>query len=282
MNKTDKIKSSYIKSEQMKQLKSNSQDLRNMFDRSITVRYVAENLQVYQIDDDAAAVRKYMEKHDFDVLGIEEDSIICGYVEQSNLDAGKCRDSLLIFSPSELIAESTPLIDLLPILCKSPRVFVLDRNRVSGIVTRGDLQKAPVRMFLFGLINLLEMQMLRIIRIYYFQDSWKKVLKSSNRLKAAKKILADLQERNEAIDLADCLQFCDKREIILKTPEIRKRIGFESKNSGKVFFKAAENLRNNLAHAQDIIMGSSWTGVIGLAEDIETVLIKCEEIEDCG
>ncbi len=263
----------------MKQLKSNSQDLRKMFDYNITVRYVTENLQFCQIDDDAAVVRNYMGKHDFDVLGIEKNGIICGYVEQSNMETGRRGDYLHKFSPSELIAESTPLIYLLPILRESPRVFVLDRNRVSGIVTFGDLQKAPVRMFLFGLINLLEMQMLRLLRICYPQGSWHKLI-SDDRLEKAGKLLEEREKRNEAIDLADCLQFCDKREIILKTPEIRKRIGFKSKNSGKVFFEAAEKLRNNLAHVQDIIMGLSWAELIGLAEDIETVLIKCEEIEN--
>mgnify|MGYP005641987019 CR=1 FL=1 len=160
----------------------------------------------------------------------------------------------------------------------SPRVFVLDRNRVSGIVTRGDLQKAPVRMLLFGLLTLLEMQLLRLIRIYYLQDSWQKLLKE-DRLNSAKERLAERQARNEAIGLADCLQFCDKRVIILKTPEVRESIGLKSKNSGERLLKCAEDLRNKLAHAQDLVTGSSWPAVIDLAKDIEAILKKCEEIE---
>ena len=278
MNTVDKNKLFSIKPEQMKQLKSNSQDLRNMFD-NITVRYVAENLQVYQIDDDSAVVRNFMGKHDFDVLGIEEDGIICGYVKQSNLETGRCKDHLCRFSPSELISESTPLICLLSILRESPRVFVLDRNRVSGIVTRGDLQKAPVRMFLFGLINLLEMQMLRLIRICYIQDSWHKLI-SDDRLGKAGKLLEEREKRNEAIDLTDCLQFCDKSEIILKTPEILEQIWSQSKTSGNKFLKAAGKLRDKLAHAQDIVSGSSWPELIILVGKVEAVLIKCEEIEN--
>ena len=162
---------------------------------------------------------------------------------------------------------------------KNSRMFVLDRNRISGIVTRGDLQKAPVRMMLFGLLTLLEMKMLQFIRIYYPQGFWQILLKDQ-RLNRAKELMADLQDRNEATDLTDCLQFCDKRVIILKTPEIWKQIGLKSKGSGDKFLKVAEKLRNNLAHAQDIIMGLSWPEVIDLAEEIETVLKKCEEIEN--
>lgn len=265
----------------MKQLKSNSQDLRDLFEHSITVRHIAEDLQVCQADNDAAVVQNRMEKLDFDVLGIEENGVICGYVEQSSLETGRCGDYQCTFSPSELIAESTPLIDLLPILRDSPRVFVLDRNRISGIVTRGDLQKAPVRMLLFGLLTLLEMQLLRLIRIYYPQDSWQKLLKE-DRLKSAKERLAKRQARNEAIDLADCLQFCDKRVIILKTSEIRERIGLKSKKYGECLLKSAEDLRNKLAHAQDVVTGSSWPTVIDLAKDIEAILKKCEEIKIDG
>ena len=43
--------------------------------------------------------------------------------------------------------------------------------------------------------------------------------------------------------------------------------------------KAAEALRNKLAHAQDLVSGSSWPEVIFLAQEIETLLQRCEEIE---
>lgn len=43
--------------------------------------------------------------------------------------------------------------------------------------------------------------------------------------------------------------------------------------------KSAEHLRNKLAHAQDLINGSSWPEVILLAEEIEALLQRCEEIE---
>jgi hypothetical protein len=82
----------------------------------------------------------------------------------------------------------------------------LDCHQVSGIITCGDLQKAPVRMLLFGLVTLLEMNLLRLVRLYYPQDSWQKVLKP-DRLEAANKLWHESQQRNEATDLLDYLQF---------------------------------------------------------------------------
>lgn len=262
----------------MKQFKSTSHDLRDLFERSITVKHVAEKLMSCQAHDDAAVIKKRMKKLDFDVMGIEDEGAVYGYVEQLKLETGQCMKYQRIFHPSELIAESTPLIDILPILRDKPRVFVLDRNKVTGIITRGDLQKAPVRLLLFGFVTLLEMHLLHLVRIYYPGDSWQGFLKNT-RLEKVTGLFSERRTRNEAIDLADCLQFCDKRELILRSKEIRECIGIESKKSGELLLKSAEDLRNKLAHAQDIVTGTTWPKIIDLAKDIEALLKRCEEIE---
>lgn len=271
-NLKDISKTKHIK---MKQLKSSSQDLRYLFE-NITVKHVLERLQCCNAKEDAVVIKKRMKKLDFDVMGIKDKGITYGYVKKSELINEPYKKHEHIFRLSELVAESMPLIDLLPILRDNQRVFVLERNQVNGIVTRGDLQKAPVRMFLFGLITLLEMNLLYLIRIYYPKDSWTKHLKD-NRLKKAEKLQSIRKERNEAIDLADCLQFCDKRDLILKKSEILKNIGIKSKKSIKQTLESAENLRNNLAHALDIVEGLSWTKVINLTKEIELFIKRCEE-----
>ena len=262
----------------MKHLKSNSQDLRGLFEDSITVKYVAEPLKTVPAQEEAAVVRQWMEALNFDVVGVEDTGVICGYVERNSLATGRCGDYQRIFHPSELITASTPLIELLPILWHRPKIFVLDRNRISGIVTRGDLQKAPVRMLLFGLVTLLEMQLLRLVRIYYPQDSWQVFLKGE-RVASAKKLWQERQAKNEAITLTDYLQFSDKRELILAKTEIVERLGLKSKRYGERFLKSAETLRNKLAHAQDLVSDSSWPELIELAQGIEALLQRCEEIE---
>jgi len=264
----------------MKQLKSRSKDLRSLFE-NITIEYVAEPLKAVSGEVEALEVLNWMQERDFDVAGVETEAIISGYVERScliSITQGKCGDQQRVFHPQELIALSTPLIKLLPILQRTPRLFVLDCNQVTGIVTCGDLQKAPVRMLLFGLVTLLEMNLLRLVRLYYPQDSWREVLKS-DRLKAAQKLWSDSQERNEATDLLDYLQFCDKRDLILHQPELVQKLGIRSKRFGEKLLKSAEHLRNRLAHAQDLVSGSSWNDLISLAEAMEKLLISCEEIE---
>jgi hypothetical protein len=264
----------------MKHLKSRSQDLRNLFENNITIEYVAEPLKGVSADADVAEVWHWMVMQDFDVVGVELEGAVSGYIERNSLKnkQGRCRDYQQVFHPKELIAISTPLMKLLPILQQTSRLFVLDCNSVSGIVTYGDLQKAPVRMLLFGLLTLLEMNLLRLVRRYYSQDSWQPVLKPE-RLEIARRLWHESQARNEATDLLDYIQFCDKRELVLQQPELLQQLGLKSKRSGERFLKSAEHLRNRLAHAQDLVSGSSWTELISLAEAMEQLLVRCEEIE---
>jgi predicted transcriptional regulator len=265
----------------MKQLKSRSQDLQSLFENSITIEYVAEPLKAVQADAEITEVIHWMQLEDFDVVGVETEGSITGYVEHTTLidsKSGKCSDYQRIFHPLELIAISTPLMKLLPILQHRSRLFVLDCNQVSGIITCGDLQKAPVRMLLFSLVTLLEMNLLPLVRLYYPQDLWQKVLKP-DRLEAANKLWRESQQRNEATDLLDYLQFCDKRELVLHQPELFQQLALKSKRFGEQFLKSAEHLRNRLAHAQNLVSGSSWQELISLAEGLERLLIHCEDIE---
>jgi predicted transcriptional regulator len=264
----------------MKQLKSRSQDLRSLFENSITIEYVAEPLKAVSADADVMEVLHWMQQQDFDVVGVETGNTINGYIQRADLmqcQSGKCSDYQQIFHPQELVAISTSLMKLLPIFAHTSRLFVLDANQITGIITYGDLQKAPVRMLLFSLVTLLEMNLLRLVRLYYPQDSWREILKA-DRLEAAQKLWRESRDRNEATDLLDYLQFCDKRELILHHPELFAKLGLHSKRGGEKFLKSAEHLRNRLAHAQNLVTGSSWSELISLAAGMEKLLIHCEEI----
>ena len=87
----------------------------------------------------------------------------------------------------------------------------------------------------------------------------------------AEQLLQERRHRNEAIDLADCLQFTDKRTIVLKSNSLRHALGFPSKGKGEELLKTLEHLRDELAHAQDIITGR-WPQLVEFAQRAEELL----------
>jgi len=260
----------------VKALKTSLQEMREIFDRSINVRDIAESLASFDSIQQANQIREYLEQRDFDVVGVREDGVIKGFAKKEDLTSGLMADHVIEFSEKNVLPERAPLLQVFKVLRQSQQVFVILKDQVWGIVTRGDLQKGPVRMWLFGLISLLEMNFLRMIRTCYPDASWKKLLKAK-RINKAECILRDRKQRNEATDLVDCLQFCDKVDIILKTGELMSALGFSCKKEVDMLLGKLENLRNELAHSQDIITGS-WPEICDLADAAESILPKCEEV----
>jgi predicted transcriptional regulator len=263
--------------ETMKHLKSSLHDLRQVFDRSVSVRYIAAPFVSFDAQRHAPDVWAFMEAKDFDIVGVRQNGTVVGYVHRADLREGTLEQYVKPFDAQLLLDDWSPMLTVLQLLARFPQVFVVVMGEVSGIIMKGDLQKAPVRMWLFGVLSLLEMQFLRLIRTAYPGDTWKGLI-SKKRLTTAEKLLQERQQRNEAIDLADCLQFADKRTIVLKSDSLRHALRFPSKRKGEGLLKALEHLRDELAHAQDIITGR-WPQLVEFAQAAEQLLATCEALE---
>jgi len=259
----------------MKQLKSTIQDLGEVFNRSISVKYLAEPFVAFDEKRPASEVRDFMSKRDFDIVGVRRDGVVVGYVKRDELLDEPVGAYVKPLDEQFVLEDWRPMLDAMQLLEKSAYVLVVVMGDIFGIITKGDLQKAPIRMWLFGMLSILEMQFLRLIRAAYPQDSWTGLI-TKKRLDDARECLKDRKKRNEAIDLADCLQFADKRDIILKTDYLRDALGFISKPKGKKLLNDLKDLRDDLAHSQDIIAGR-WPKLIDLARKAEDLLNNCED-----
>lgn len=255
---------------------STYQSLRSLFEKNITVNSISEVLATCNVEDQSLQIKDQMLLKDYDVIGVEENDIVIGYVLRDDLREGSCKDFFRNFSPSELVSDSTPLLQTLFIFKNTERLFIIEGNRITKVVTLADLQKPPIRMLLFGVISLVEMHLYRIISHYFVEDSWKKHL-SAKRIQLAEELFLQRKARNEAIQLSDCLQLCDKRDIVLSEQPLRELLGIESKSKGKEFFKKLEILRNNLAHSQDLNTENSWNEMFSLIEQTEKILEECEK-----
>ena len=260
----------------MKQLKSSIEDLREIFEKGIKARHITEPFCSF--DDSAIAqdVKIFLDKKDYDIVGVRTNGILNGYAFREDLAEGPLSKYFKEFDPRELLPDTASISEVLKVIIDFKHVFILSFGRVAGIITRGDLQKIPIRMWLFSLISLIEMQMLRIIRERFPKNSWDKLI-SPGRNKKAKKFFRDNESKNEEIDLADCLQFCDKYTIISKTEDLLEKLQCSKKD----FCTLSEDLkwlRDNLAHAQDII-SNDWPSIIDLSRTAEEFLKRCETIK---
>ncbi len=258
----------------MKHLKSSLGDLQRLFARTITLRDIAEPLSSFDAAQPAEAVREFLEQRGYDVVGIREHGVVTAFASRTSLHGGTLGQHREAFGPGAVLPDTEPLLAAFATLRDRRHVFINVLGHVGGIVTRGDLQKAPVRLWLFGLVSLVEMQMLRVVRERYPSDSWAGHL-SSERLEGAQRLFAERRRRHEENDLSDCLQLGDKATILMKDADLFALSGFTSRSSLEQFFREVGQLRNALAHANDIVAGR-WPELANLVDTLEGFLERLE------
>jgi len=213
-----------------------------------------------------------MTELDFDILPVVQRGRIRGYVRRSSLGQGPCRLFQEQVTVDDTISSSTDLLSLLRILASRAWVFVLEGDRIRGILTRSDLQRAPARMFLFGLLSLFEAHLLRLIRTYHPDGTWKALI-DQKLVHSAEQEFERKRNRNEATDLAECISFGGKLAVALASERIRGAIGPLPRGTPEPE-KDLRTLRNNLAHGGDLLRGLTWKALPGIVRWLDRTLVR--------
>ena len=124
-------------------------------------------------------------------------------------------------------------------------------------------------MWLFGLITISEQRVTRLIEQTFPEDQWQELL-SPGRLAKARELQALRQKRGQRPTLLDCLQFADKGQIVARNESLRNRTRFHSRSEVERFVQSLQDLRNNLAHAQDIL--GDWDVIHELAANVQRIV----------
>jgi hypothetical protein len=254
-------------------------ELRAVFGAGVMAQAISEPLESCPIDAPATEAGALLKERGFDAAGVQavEDGPVVGFVLREKLLDGIVRDHTSAITSEHLVSDAIPLGDLLAVLSGRERVFVLEGRVVKSIITRADLNKPPVRVYLFGLISLLELHLQFWVSGCYPEESWQQAL-NPGRLEAAKKLLELRKGRNHEITLLQYLQFCDKRDLVLDSGELRDKLGFASKGRGLTLLTSAEKLRDMFAHSQeDLAQESSWEELIAVVESIEQLVHRSDD-----
>jgi len=246
--------------------------MQKLYTEGFTVLDIAEPLISFDGDKPAQAVRDLMAQLRLTVAGIRVAGQVAGYARREQLQDGLCQQYLQPFSQAQVVQESAPLANVIEKLAATDYCFVSILGSVGAIVSRTDVEKPPVRMWLFGMITILEMHLVNAIEERYPQNRWRDKL-SPGRLQKAEALLAERQRRNQTVTLLDCLQFPDKMRILIKDPDWRRDFGFESVRAAEQAIKSVESLRNNLAHAQGIV-AYDWETIVAFSKRVNTIISR--------
>jgi CBS domain-containing protein len=254
-------------------------------EHSITAAAILSPLVVIGAGSSMERARQLMARRGFDRLGVKDSrGRVTGYITlDDTTQRGTCGKWQRAFGQDDLIADSTPLIGVMHEFKDVPRrhLFVLGGNAVTGIITLADLQKPVARIFMFGLITMLEStitELLRLSNVASVHDIAR--LLSEKRMEDAMR-LHDFRKRDGLdLDFVESLQLADKATLLATHPTLGPAVaGFPSRRVLDRFMSNVQKLRNSLAHANsELVEQGSWPATIALLEEIEQVIERLERL----
>jgi hypothetical protein len=246
-----------------------SDETLNLFLHSFSARNLAVPLPSCDEGASADALHEAMTAQRTDVVGVRQRGVLTGWVSRESVDASSGA-STQPFHPTMLVSDGATLNEVIERLSWHPFVFVRSFGQIAGLIRRDDLDRPAMRMWLFGLVTIMERRVTWAIAQRFPEESWTTLL-SGGRLEKARILQEERRRRRQNPDLLDCLQFADKGDIIARDEQLRQFTRFTSRREVESFVKGFQDLRNNLAHSQDLT--ANWDVVVDLATNLHRIVL---------
>jgi HD domain len=241
-----------------------------LFTEAFTAQDIADPVRSFDTGTSCDHVKAVMDEHDLEVVCLREQGVIIGYARRAELLEGVCGEYARDFREGQVIPGTNSLSDVIHILTLQEFGFISVLGDIAGYVSRSDINKPVVRMWLFGIITFVEMEIMRLIEEYFPNDSWIPAI-TEERAERAKVMQDERRRRGQHCSLLDCLQLSDKGRILISNEQTLALIGLDSRRNAKKIIREVESLRNNLAHAQDIVT-YDWAQIVRFTHRIEETL----------
>jgi hypothetical protein len=226
--------------------------LLRLFAEAFTAQDIAEPLASFDRARQARDVGQIMTDRGLAVAGVRFRGELVGYTLRTDLAPEARHLTVRPFRVDQILDARAPLSDVAQALIRHDHCFVRAFGQIAGLISREDMQKPVVRMWLFGIVTIVEMALTEEVRRQHVDGGWRALL-SESRLRKAEVLQQERSRRGQASDLLDCLQLGDKGEIAFRDPEVMDLFALDSRQAARRFLGDLESLRNNLAHGQDIV-----------------------------
>jgi hypothetical protein len=251
-------------------LGQSQQHVTRLFLESFSARDIARPLLSFDTERDAGDVCKYMRDNQLEVVGVRWEGRVDAYLRLGPDMERTCGDAARRFSPGEVVNADASLVDVISVLTRHQHCFVKVLGQVGGVLGRGDINSPVARMWLFGIVWIVEMALTRRVEERYPEGGWSAFV-PEGRLAKAHALLAERRRRDRSCSLLDCLQLTDKAGVLIRDGSITTWIDIESTRTARIAIKEIESLRNHLAHAQDIAT-HDWAQIARFARRVEEII----------
>ncbi|WP_444685473.1 hypothetical protein [Alkalicoccus luteus] len=250
----------------------NYNQLLTLLDDGVTVNHIAEPLNTIDIRTPKGHTIGIMEQNNYDLIGVTKEEKVIGYIEYDKSD-NSVLGPIMNFQSIDLISANTPLSLALTIISVQKRIFILDKNNVASIATIADLEKPPVRMMIFSILNLLETELTYLIHTHVYEADYSKYINDIN-YAMAKERYNEKQLKNQEISFVWYFTFTDKINIIKRNENLLAILNFSSKTQYTKMTSSLIDLRNEIAHARPFSF--DWNKIGNYINNMRDLIKICE------
>ena len=262
----------------MKSLKTSLKSFRELFEQSIPVVHLAEPLVSFDDEEDPSRVVAEAREKGYDVVGYRRNGKVIGTVEIAKIGDRSPKDAMVEIGENDVIKAECSMVEVYRKIKGRTYLLVSNGDTIQDIITLGDLQKMPSRIWLFGIVSLAEMHAVRILKIAGpAPEEWPRKI-GKTQYEKCKKSYDRLKKDKLDMSLADSLQIKDEFDLLSSNPSLFEKLGFTSKSSTRSLGEKLVALRNSLAHSHPIV-GKVFNGLADLVDQIEGFIKAAEKFE---
>jgi hypothetical protein len=180
-----------------------------------------------------------------------------------------------------MISGDTSFAESLAALIEEPVYFLGGHNRITGVLTRADLNTAPARMYLFDRITYLEEHLRELISAEV--SEWRQTPVSSDEIEGIEDRYADAKAANVELSEIHYAQFSTLRTIVSSVEDCWQACGFSTRGKAQSRLHDITELRNDVAHANLFVENTDSDEFLSsgrTTENLYTLLNDIKQILD--
>jgi hypothetical protein len=262
-------------------LASKSTDMpRDLYDCTAAelATHLVEHLEHNTPPGDAAA---WLSENGYDAAPVYADNDPVGFIHTDDVttddDGETLDDHLTPLTIDYMISGDTSFTAVLSALIENPVYFLGGPNHVTGILTRADLNTAPVRIYLFDRITYLEEHLRELILDK--KPDWKNTPVTANKLDDIEDRYEDAQAANVALEEIHYASFSALETIVTSVESCWQTCGFSAKGGADSRLHEVTELRNDVAHANLLIENTDSNEFLSNGRTTENLYDTLETID---
>lgn len=238
--------------------------LRRVFEQGFTAAEVAEPLLSVDASIPANELEDLFARTGASVIGLRRDGRLWA-VRPPDPGAEPILPGETVVIPDDL-----PLPQVARLMGEHRFLLVSVFGEAAGVIGPGFLGRTATRMWLFGLVSLIEMGLREAVGRRFGNEEWLELL-APRRVEKARELQSLRRTAGESVALLECVQLSDLATLMVRDPVLRGLTAYESRRQGEQEFRRLEKLRDLLAHSQ--ALGEEYRPMVArLAGSLEQIL----------